>query len=401
MPGSELFGAEERKEVQDVLDSGVLFRYNHDAQRNGHWKSREFEAALASFNNVKYAHACSSGSTAVAIAMAAMGIGAGDEVIVPAFTYIATVEGVLLGGGLPLFAEIDDTLCLSVEGIKKAMTPKTKAVVVVHMCGSMAKIEEIIAFCEANNLALIEDTAQALGANHKGKAAGSFAKIGCFSFDFFKIITCGEGGAIITNDKEIYHLADQYSDHGHDHVGDNRGMEAHPILGFNYRIGEINSAIGLAQIRKIDYMLAQQRKHKKALKASLAKFPQVTFRQILDEEGDAATFMDFFLPDEATTRKVLAELKNEGIGAITGIQYWYDNNYHYIKNWEHLRNLKAPAKMMIHLLGSPQDYNNLDLPITDNLMSRLISLVVKVAWTDEQLKTLTDKIESALKKALA
>ena len=148
-------------------------------------------------------------------------------------------------------------------------------------------------------------------------------------------------------------------------------------------------------------MLAQQRKHKKALKASLAKFPQVTFRQILDEEGDAATFMDFFLPDEATTRKVLAELKNEGIGAITGIQYWYDNNYHYIKNWEHLRNLKAPAKMMIHLLGSPQDYNNLDLPITDNLMSRLISLVVKVAWTDEQLKTLTDKIESALKKALA
>jgi 8-amino-3,8-dideoxy-alpha-D-manno-octulosonate transaminase len=401
MPGSELFGAEERKEVQDVLDSGVLFRYNHDAQRNGHWKSREFEEAIAKFNNVKYAHACSSGSTAVAIAMAAMGIGAGDEVIVPAFTYIATVEGVLLGGGLPIFAEIDETLCLSVEGIKKAMTPKTKAVVVVHMCGSMARIEDIIAFCEANNLALIEDTAQALGASHNGKAAGSFAKIGCFSFDFFKIITCGEGGAIITNDKDIYHLADQYSDHGHDHVGDNRGMEAHPILGFNYRIGEINSAIGLAQIRKIDYMLSQQRKHKKAIKSSLAKFKEVTFREILDESGDAATFMDFFLPNETTARKVVEELKKEGVGAITGIQYWYDNNYHYVKNWEHLRNLKAPAKMTIHLLGSPQDYNNLDLPKTDNLMSRLISLVVKVAWTDEQLQTLTTKIENALKKVLA
>lgn len=400
MPGSELFGAEERKEVQDVLETGVLFRYNHDAQRNGHWKSREFEAALAQFNNVKYAHACSSGSTAVAIAMAALGIGAGDEVIVPAFTYIATVEGALLAGALPIFAEIDDSLCLSVEGIKKAMTPKTKAVVVVHMCGSMARIAEIIDFCKANNLELIEDTAQALGASYQGKAAGTLAKIGCFSFDFFKIITCGEGGAVITNDEKIYHLADQFSDHGHDHVGDNRGMEAHPVIGFNYRIGEINSAIGLAQIRKIDYILVQQRKHKKAMQASLAKFPEVSFRHIPDANGDAATFMDFFLPDEQTARKVLAALKEEGIGNITGIQYWYDNNYHYIKNWEHLKNLKSPAPMAIHLLGSPQDYNNLDLPITDNLMSRLISLVVKVAWTDEQLATLTSKIEKALQSVL-
>jgi 8-amino-3,8-dideoxy-alpha-D-manno-octulosonate transaminase len=401
MPGSELFGAEERKEVQDVLDSGVLFRYNHDAQRNGHWKSREFEAALAQFNNVKYAHACSSGSTAVAIAMAAMGIGAGDEVIVPAFTYIATVEGVLLAGALPVFAEIDDSLCLSVEGIKKAITPQTKAVVVVHMCGSMARIEEIIALCEEKNIELIEDTAQALGASYKGKAAGTLAKIGCFSFDFFKIITCGEGGAVITNDEKIYHLADQFSDHGHDHVGDNRGMEAHPIIGFNYRIGEINSAIGLAQIRKIDYILVQQRKHKKAIQESLAKFIEVSFRHIPDANGDAATFMDFFLPNEQTARKVVSALKEEGVGNITGIQYWYDNNYHYIKNWEHLKKLKSPAKMAIHLLGSPQDYNNLDLPITDNLMSRLISLVVKVAWTEEQLASLKAKIETALQKGLA
>jgi 8-amino-3,8-dideoxy-alpha-D-manno-octulosonate transaminase len=401
MPGSELFGAEERKEVQDVLETGVLFRYNHDAQRKGHWKTREFEAALAKFNGVQYAHACSSGSTAVAIAMAACGLGAGDEVIVPAFTYIATIEGALLAGALPVFAEIDDTLCLSAEGIRKALSPKTKAVVLVHMCGAMANIEEIVALCKEKNLILVEDTAQALGANFKGKAAGTFGKVGCFSFDFFKIITCGEGGGVITNDKTLYHLIDQYSDHGHDHVGDNRGMEAHPIIGFNYRIGEMNSAVGLAQIRKIDYILQQQRKHKKAMKATLAKFPEVKFRQIADENGDSATFMDFFLPDEATARQVVAALKVEGVANLTGIQYWYDNNYHYIRNWEHLKALKAPAKMTIHLLEQPQDYNNLQLPVTENLMSRLISLVVKVAWTEEQLLDLTAKIEKALATVLA
>ncbi|MCU0439576.1 MAG: DegT/DnrJ/EryC1/StrS family aminotransferase [Raineya sp.] len=400
MPGTELFGAEERKEINDVLDSGILFRYNHDSLRNGHWKAREFEAELAKFNKVNYAHAVSSGSTAVATAMAACGIGAGDEVIVPPFTYIATVEGALLGGAIPVFAEIDETLCLSPEGIKKAITPKTKAVVLVHMCGSMAKIEEIVQICKEHNLLLIEDTAQALGASYKGKAAGTFGQMGCFSFDFFKIITCGEGGAIITNDKNLYHLAEQFSDHGHDHIGDNRGMEQHPIIGFNYRIGEINAAIGLAQIRKIDQILEHQRKNKKALHDALAKFPQVSFRHIPDPQGDAATFMDFFLPDEATTRAVVQALKNEGVGEFTGIQYWWDNQYHYIRNWEHIRSLKTPMKLVAHLLGTPQDYENLEIPKSNDLISRLISLVVKINWNDEQLATLTGRIEKALKSVL-
>ncbi|KOY87601.1 glutamine--scyllo-inositol aminotransferase [bacterium 336/3] len=400
MPGTELFGAEERKEINDVLDSGILFRYNHDNLRNGHWKAREFEAELAKFNKVGYAHAVSSGSTAVATAMAACGIGAGDEVIVPPFTYIATVEGALLGGAIPVFAEIDETLCLSPEGIKKAITPKTKAVILVHMCGSMAKIEEIVQICKEHNLLLIEDTAQALGASYKGKAAGTFGQMGCFSFDFFKIITCGEGGAIITNDKNLYHLAEQFSDHGHDHIGDNRGMEQHPIIGFNYRIGEINAAIGLAQIRKIDQILEHQRKNKKAMHDTLAKFSQVSFRHIPDAQGDAATFMDFFLPDEATARAVVQALKNEGVGEFTGIQYWWDNQYHYIRNWEHIRSLKTPMKLVAHLLGTPQDYENLEIPKSNDLISRLISLVVKINWNDEQLATLTGRIEKALKSVL-
>ncbi|GAB4407663.1 MAG: DegT/DnrJ/EryC1/StrS family aminotransferase [Microscillaceae bacterium] len=398
MPGTELFGEEERKEVMDVLHTGVLFRYNHDDLRQGHWKAREFEAELARFNGVKYAHTCTSGSTAVAIAMACCGIGAGDEVIVPPFTYIATVEGALLGGALPVFAEIDETLCLSPEGIRAAITPKTKAVVLVHMCGAMARIDEILEICREFNLLLIEDTAQALGATYKGKAVGSFAPMGCFSFDFFKIITAGEGGAVITNDPLLYDYAHQYSDHGHDHIGDNRGAEQHPIIGFNYRLGEMNAAVGLAQIRKLPYILAQQRRHKQVLKNCLAQFPEIGFRHIPDEAGDAATFMDFFLPNEATARQTAQALREAG---VPGIQYWYDNNFHYLKNWEHIREMKTIAKIHWQTLENPpQDYRTLQLPQSDAVMSRLISMVVRVTWTEAELLALTQKITEVLASIL-
>ena len=152
MPGSELFGIEERKEVDDVMQTGILFRYNHDALRNNIWKAREFEAEVKKVTGAKFAHAVSSGSTAVSCALVAAGIGAGDEVIVPPFTYIASVEAVLFAGGLPVFAEIDESLCLSPEGIRAAITPKTKAIMLVHMCGGMAKLDEILKICKEHNL---------------------------------------------------------------------------------------------------------------------------------------------------------------------------------------------------------------------------------------------------------
>ena len=154
MPGSELFGAEEQKEVNDVMGTGILFRYNHDAQRNGIWKAREFEAEVKKITHANYAHAVSSGSTAVACALAAAGIGTGDEVIVPPFTYAASVEAVLFAGAKPVFAEVDETLCLSAAGIKKVLTPKTKGICLVHMCGSMANMDEIMAIVNEHNLVL-------------------------------------------------------------------------------------------------------------------------------------------------------------------------------------------------------------------------------------------------------
>src|SRR6202008_3987748 len=156
MPGTELFGAEERKEINDVVETGILFRYGHDAQRNNHWKARDFETEVKKITGAKYAHAMSSGSTAIAAALAASGIGTGDEVIVPPFTFIASVEAVLFIGAIPIFAEIDETLCLSADGIEKAVGPKTKAVCLVHMCGGNANMDEIMAVIKKHNLILVE-----------------------------------------------------------------------------------------------------------------------------------------------------------------------------------------------------------------------------------------------------
>jgi 8-amino-3,8-dideoxy-alpha-D-manno-octulosonate transaminase len=394
MPGIELFGAEEKKEIMDVLETGILFRYNHDQQRNGQWKARTFESELAKYHGVKYAHLTTSGTTADNLALASCGIGVGDEVIVPPFTFIAPVEAILHAGAIPVFAEIDETLCLYPESIEAVITPNTKAVLVVHMCGSMAQIDKIVDVCKKNNLILIEDTAQALGASFKGKALGTFGKVAVYSFDFFKIVSAAEGGAIITDDPSVYEIASQHADHGHSHVGNNRGMEPHPIIGTNYRISELHAAVGLAQFRKLPHILECQRKNKLKLEQTISKFSQISLRKTPDKKGDSATFLDFFLPDEATARKVLKSFDKNGVGYA----YWYDNNYHYFKNWEHIKQMKTAAKLAIKLFKPPQDYATIRFPQSDNIISRLISIQIRITWTDEELQTLSQKIEKALKE---
>ncbi len=398
MPGSELFGREEKKEIDDVLETGILFRYNHEAQRKNIWKARDFENEVKKLTGAKYAHAVSSGSTAVSCALAAAGIGSGDEVIVPPFTYIASVEAVLFSGGIPVFAEIDETLCLSAEGIRKAITPKTKAIMLVHMCGQMADIDGILKVVNEHNLVLIEDAGQAFGAFYKGTSVGLFGKTGCYSFDFFKIATAGEGGVFVTNDEHCYKLADSYSDHGHDHVGTARGMEQHPVLGFNYRISELHAAIGAAQTRKVPYIRTINRKFKKMMTDRLSSVQGVSFAEIPDEAGDSATFLNLFLPDTGAAKHVVDEFTKDGIG---GFNYWYINMYHFINQWGHLKDLKAAAPLPVHHYQKPQDYNKLQLPKSQEVVGRLISFGIRCTWKESEVMELTDKIKSCIEKALA
>jgi len=397
MPGSELFGAEERKEINEVLETGILFRYNHDDPRKGIWKARDFEAEVKKITGAKYAHAVSSGSTALSTALAAAGIGAGDEVIVPPFTYIATVEAVLFVGALPVFAEIDETLCLSAEGIKKVITSKTKAVCLVHMCGGMADMDAIMPVIKEHDLVLVEDAGQAFGASYKGTATGLFGKTGCYSFDFFKIATAGEGGVMVTNDEAAYNLAHSYADHGHDHIGNNRGMEQHPILGFNYRISELHAAVGLAQTRKVPHIRKINNQHKKTLVQLLGKVPGISFATLADPDGDSATFLNMFLPDTGATLSTLDELDKAGVG---GFIYWNANRYHFIHQWDHFKKMCTASKLPIEILGAPQDYINLHLPKSQEVIGRLISFGIRCTWTEDDVHKLAEKISYCVKNAL-
>jgi 8-amino-3,8-dideoxy-alpha-D-manno-octulosonate transaminase len=397
MPGMEVFGPEERKEVMDVLETGALFRYGHEHLRKGMWKTREFEAEVRKFTGAGFAHAVSSGSTAVATMMAAAGIGHGDEVIVPPFTFVAPIEGVFLAGALPVFAEIDETLCLSAAGIEAALSAKTKAVLVVHMCGAAADLDGILKVCAKHNLLLIEDCGQALGAFYKGKSVGLYGKAGAFSFDYFKIATCGEGGVTITDDEAVYRSMDQVSDHGHTHQGDNRGMEDHHIMGFNFRMGELNAAVGLAQMRKLPWIIGQNKKHKEYLKSVLDGVAGLTFRCIPDEDGDSATFLNFFLPEKRHAERVFEQFRANGIG---GAAYWYTNMYHFINQWDHIKQMKYPASLAVHHFAAPQNYADLQLPKSDEVLGRMVSVGIQCTWKQDQLEKYASGIRKSVEEAL-
>ncbi|MDD2605608.1 MAG: DegT/DnrJ/EryC1/StrS family aminotransferase [Desulfobacteraceae bacterium] len=393
MPGFEIFGDEERSQVQDVLDTGVLFRYGFDAVRKDHWKARTFEEEFADRLGATHCHLCSSGSTALSVALAACGIGYGDEVVVPPFTFVATVEAVLLAGAVPVFAEIDDTLCLDPQAVARVLTPRTRAVIPVHMCGSMARIDELAELCGRHGLVLIEDACQAVGGTFQGRALGTFGRMGCFSFDSVKTITCGEGGAVVTDEADLYRLVHQYADHGHDHAHADRGAEDHPILGMNCRISELNAAVGLAQLRKLDGILASQRKAKAALKDALSACPAVQWRRVPDPAGDSATFLSFLLPDEARARRAAADLAAAG---VDGCFFWYDNNWHYLRRWDHFKHLRSPARLPQTGLATFAGLQDVQVPVSDNIVGRTISMQIKLSWSEADVASRGERMAAVL-----
>ncbi len=397
MPGYELFGAAERKEVNDVLETGILMRYGFDGPRKGIWKAKELEAELCKTFNVGYAQLVSSGTAALTTAMAALGIGAGDEVIMPTFTFVASFEAVLSVGAIPVLVDIDETLTLSPEAVEAAITKHTKAVMPVHMCGSMSQMDELKAICTKYNLLLLEDACQAIGASYKGQAIGTIGDAGTFSFDFVKIITCAEGGAVITNNKEVYEKCDQYSDHGHDHMGKDRGADLHPYLGYNFRISELHAAVGLAQVRRLGEFLALQRKNHSIIYNTLSKVEGLSFRQIPDPAGDTGSFLSFFLPTEDMAREAIAGLQAAG---LAGNFYWYDNNWHYIRKWQHLQSGSWMHRLHDDQKKMVMHYSNQAFPVSDMIMSRCISSLISLVWTEEQAQERGEKIAEVLKAVL-
>lgn len=397
MPGFELFGEEEKQQVQDVLNSGVLMRYGFDAMRNGHWKAKTLETELQNTLHVKHAQVLSSGTAAVSTALAIAGVGAGDEVIMPCFTFVASFEAVMMLGALPILVDIDDTLTLCPKAVEKAISPKTKAIMPVHMCGSMARLDALKAICNAHNLLLIEDACQAIGGTYKGQYLGTYGDVGCFSFDFVKTITCGEGGAIVTNKDDYARNADYFTDHGHDHIGNDRGAELHPFIGYNFRISELNAAVGLAQVKRLGSFVATQKKYYTILREALSEIPEVTFRTVPEGGEESYAFLSFFLPNLELARKVSKAFKSNGIDVCF---HYYDNNWHYIRKWEHLKDLKTLYPMPKEVKEGLGYLKNKTFSQSDDYIGRNISCLIKLSWTEAEVKERAQKMASIINSLL-
>lgn len=397
MPGFELFSDLERKEVNDVLDNGVLMRYGFDGMRKGHWKAKELEAELANTFKSNHVQLVSSGTAAVSVALASAGVGAGDEVIMPTFTFVASFEAIMMLGAIPVLVDIDDTLTLDPNAVEAAITPKTKAVMVVQMCGSMGNMDALQHICSAHNLLFVEDACQAIGGTYKGKPLGSIADLGCFSFDFVKTITCGEGGAVVTNNKKYYTNADQYSDHGHDHVGYDRGAETHPFLGYNFRISELHAAVGLAQVRRLPEFIALQKKNYTVIRDALSQIPEVTFRKVPEGGEESYAFLNFFLPDSESAKKVDEAFKENGIDVCWN---YFHNNWHYLKKWDHLKDLKSLYPISPEVKTGLEYLQTKTFKQSDGYIARNMSCLIKLSWTEDEVNGRAEKMVDCITQVL-
>ena len=397
MPGFERFGEQERKEVQDVLDNGVLMRYGFDGMRNGHWKAKSLEDELQRVFKTKHAQLVSSGTAAVSVALAAAGVGAGDEVIMPTFTFVASFEAIMMLGAIPVLVDIDDTLTLDPKAVAKAISPKTKAVMIVQMCGSMGDMGALQSLCNAEGLLLIEDACQAIGGTYKGKPLGSIGDLGCFSFDFVKTITCGEGGAVITNNNDYYINTDHYSDHGHDHEGSDRGAETHPFLGYNFRISELHAAVGLAQIKRLPEFLEVQKRNYTILRAALSQIPEVTFRAVPEGGEESYAFLNFFLPDLESARKTSKGFKENGIDVCF---HYYDNNWHYVRKWDHLKKATSLYPLSTEVKNGLKQLSSTTYEQSDHYIGRNVSALIKLSWTEAEVNARAQKMVEVIKASI-
>jgi len=397
MPGFERFGDLEREQLQDVLNNGVLMRYGFDGMRNGHWKAKALEEELKTNLESKYVQLVSNGTSAVSVALASAGVGAGDEVIMPTFTFVASFEAILLLGAIPILVDIDETLGLDVKAVEAAITSKTKAVMVVQMCGSMANMNGLSQVCNKHNLLLVEDACQAIGGRYNNKPLGSIGDLGCFSFDFVKTVTCGEGGAIITNNKEYYINADGFSDHGHDHIGSDRGAESHPFLGYNFRISELHAAVGLAQIKRLPEFLAIQKKNYTILRNALSEIPEVTFRTVPKGGQESYSFLNFYLPDLETARTTMDAFKDNGVDVCWN---YYDNNWHYVRKWTHLKEAKSLFPLSKDIKDALSVLSEKTFTQSDHYIGRNISCLIKLSWTEDEVRDRANKMKEAILKSL-
>ncbi len=319
-----------------------LFRYYNPRPS----KVAAAEAAMRELIGVGHCLAVNSCTSALVASYRALGIGAGDEVIVPGYTFFATSATVASANAIPVIVDVDDSLNMDPDAVRKAITKRTKAIVPVHMRGSPARMDAIMDLANRKGIPVIEDVAQAAGGSFGGKRLGSIGTMGCFSFDYYKIVVSGEGGFVTTNDEWLYTRAQSWHDCAAcwrpDRFAKER-KEGELFCGENYRMSELEGAVALAQIRKADEMLAGYRRAKKQIKDAISRLPGLSFRRLTDEAGDTAICLVMFLSTAEGTRKAIDAMQAEGVPA-GGIYDSKIRDWHVYNCWEHILDKKSVAR---------------------------------------------------------
>lgn len=387
-------GEDEVDAVRQVIEKGYLDRYiNGDDSI-----SSQFEKEFSKKLKVKYSLAVSSGTAALICGLAGMCIGPGDEVIIPAFTYIATALSVLAVGAIPVIAEIDTSLTLNPEDIKRKITKKTKAIIPVHMHGLPCNMTAIMQIAKRYKLLVLEDVAQACGGSYGSRHLGTIGDAGIFSFNHYKIITCGEGGALIT-DKKIFHQRAIVQHHGGCifEPGFTRlGIKA--FAGWNFRISEISSAILRVQLSKLDSILRDLRKEKRIILDCLSNVVSpFTFCPIHDEEGDCGrvVFLQFTSRNQANTFFQKMKLNN--------INAWFVNTKgHVYSDWEPIlkkRGAHHTQRDPFQLSKNSLNISKNSFPQTSSILQRVIGISTQIGRSRKELRVLTDVLCNTIKES--
>lgn len=374
-PGIELIGEEEIAEVMEVLRGRSLSRYGSADDPAFGAKVRHVEQEIAALAGVKYGLGLSGGGSAgLWISLLGLGIGPGDEVIVPGFTYVASISAIVYARATPVLAEVDDSFNLDPADVEARITSRTRAIIVVHMLGAPARLDELKDIADRYGIPLIEDCAQAFGATYQGQGVGGIGATGVYSFNEFKTITCGDGGMIVTDDEELYSRLFAIHDQGHAPNRLGSKYAERPFLGMNFRMTELSGAVLLAQVRKLDLIRTHLRANKRIVKSTIAELPGLGFREIVDPEGDLATHLVVTLPSAEVARAVTKELGGLTLDA---------SGWHVYSNMEHLLERRTVSGK-----GCPFDcscfggqgatYRRGMLPVTDALLARSMSIGIGV-----------------------
>ncbi len=310
-PGLMAFDEDEEKAVLEVIHSRNLYRFMGDDASS---QCAQLEATFAQMLDTRYALAVTSGTAALLCALQGLGVGPGDEVIVPAFGWIASVAAILGIGAVPIITEVDDSLTLDPAAVRANLSPYTKAIMPVHMRGVPANMEAIHAIAQTHGLLILEDTAQANGGSFRGKPLGSLGDVGAFSLQASKIITTGEGGMVITDQKEVFTRAAMFHDPFSSRLVD--VPESQVMWGLNFRMNEITAAIARVQLAKRQRIVDAMRVRKAMIKnsiVSLAEAKSVDFRRLNDEEGDTGLALIMYMPDADAAARVSHALQAENL----------------------------------------------------------------------------------------